>query len=151
MWREVLGREDVGLSDSFFDLGGDSITAIQIAAQFRTRGLEITPIELFRHPTVAELAATLARNGAEALAAAPVDDVTPLLHETEQYALTPLQQGLLFHCLSAPGERLYTSELVLTLGADFDPSAFAHAWQRIVDRHSIFRTAFRWDEDGEPV
>lgn len=68
----------------------------------------------------------------------------------ELYALSPLQQGMLFHSLSSPAERLYVSELICTFRADFDPDAFARAWQRVVDRHSIFRTAFRWGDVAEP-
>lgn len=156
IWKQVLGRDSIGTADNFFDLGGDSIAAIQIAAGCRTVGLNITPMQLFEHPTIGQLAASLARTGGVPRSVSDSKEgATPTAVQpaagVEQYPLTPLQQGLLFHCLSSRGERLYTSELVLTLASDFDPDAFARAWQRVVDRHSIFRTAFRWDHDGEPV
>jgi non-ribosomal peptide synthase protein (TIGR01720 family) len=47
----------VGIDDSFFALGGDSITAIQVVSHARTHGLSITPRQVFLHKTVAALAA----------------------------------------------------------------------------------------------
>ncbi|MEU3416684.1 phosphopantetheine-binding protein, partial [Streptomyces sp. NPDC006658] len=57
MWAELLGVERVGVDDNFFMLGGDSILSIQVVSRARAAGLALTPRDLFRHPTVAELAA----------------------------------------------------------------------------------------------
>ena len=66
VWSEVLRLSRVGIHDDFFDLGGDSIRAIQVVARCRRHGIELEPRHLFRHPTVAALAlvATLAAIGA---------------------------------------------------------------------------------------
>ncbi|MFI6867093.1 amino acid adenylation domain-containing protein [Nocardia sp. NPDC050406] len=53
---ELLGRDRVGVHDSFFALGGDSILAIQLVSRARLRGLELTPLQVFEHRTVAALA-----------------------------------------------------------------------------------------------
>ncbi|HWF34521.1 MAG TPA: AMP-binding protein [Solirubrobacteraceae bacterium] len=67
VWRDVLGREDIGLRDDFFDLGGHSLAAAQVAARLRDRfAVELSPTALFDHPTVAELSALLA-TGASAV------------------------------------------------------------------------------------
>jgi amino acid adenylation domain-containing protein len=55
-WAKVLGQEQVGIHDRFFDLGGDSILSISIKAHAAERGVSFTLQELFLHPTVAELA-----------------------------------------------------------------------------------------------
>ncbi len=57
IWRQVLRVERVGIHDNFFELGGDSILTIQIIARARQAGLTLTPKQLFKMPTVAELAA----------------------------------------------------------------------------------------------
>ncbi|RFU43199.1 amino acid adenylation domain-containing protein, partial [Actinomadura logoneensis] len=58
LFAEVLGGlEKVGIDDGFFDLGGDSIIAIQLVSRARQQGLAITPRDVFQHQTVAELAA----------------------------------------------------------------------------------------------
>ncbi|MDR5782373.1 amino acid adenylation domain-containing protein [Caballeronia sp. LZ065] len=60
IWREVLGREDVGIHDHFFELGGDSLDALKVATRIARHGMRGFSIEsLFAHPTVAALAARL--------------------------------------------------------------------------------------------
>lgn len=53
----VLGITLVGAEDNFFEMGGDSIQAIQVAARALEAGIALSPLDLFEHPTVAELAA----------------------------------------------------------------------------------------------
>ncbi|HEX8694828.1 MAG TPA: amino acid adenylation domain-containing protein [Longimicrobium sp.] len=65
IWAEVLRAERVGVEESFFELGGDSILSIQVVSRARRAGVAITPRQLFEHPTIAELA-SLAREAAEA-------------------------------------------------------------------------------------
>ncbi len=60
VWREVLHTEAVGIQDNFFDLGGDSVSAIQVVSRIVRRGYELSPVMLFRYPTVAELAVAAA-------------------------------------------------------------------------------------------
>ncbi|MFG2007434.1 condensation domain-containing protein, partial [Spirillospora sp. NPDC048911] len=57
LFAEVLGLERVGIDDGFFDLGGDSIIAIQLVSRARQSGLVISPREVFQHQTVQALAA----------------------------------------------------------------------------------------------
>ncbi|TQM25342.1 non-ribosomal peptide synthetase [Nocardia bhagyanarayanae] len=57
IFAELLGRERVGVEDSFFALGGDSILAIQLVSRARQGGVTITPLQVFEHRTVAGLAA----------------------------------------------------------------------------------------------
>jgi len=61
MWQEVLGVEAVGRSDSFFDLGGDSILSIRIVARAQREGLRLTSRQLFDHPTLSDLAKLVER------------------------------------------------------------------------------------------
>lgn len=58
-WRSVLGVTEIGATDSFFDLGGDSFSAVR-AVRALDRGLSV--VDLFTHPTVAELALHLDRD-----------------------------------------------------------------------------------------
>jgi amino acid adenylation domain-containing protein len=67
------------------------------------------------------------------------------------YPLTPMQQGMLFHTLLAPGSGVYFEQLVCRLQAPFDAAAFEQAWQRVVERHSILRTAFVWEGLERPL
>jgi phthiocerol/phenolphthiocerol synthesis type-I polyketide synthase E len=60
IWSEVLGVDRIGRHDSFFELGGNSVQAIQIAQRARRRGLALSPDQFFRHETIARLAAAVA-------------------------------------------------------------------------------------------
>ncbi|HEU4535106.1 MAG TPA: AMP-binding protein, partial [Polyangiaceae bacterium] len=53
IWADILGRERIGIHDSFFTLGGDSIQSLQAIARANQRGIRLTPKQLFDHPTVA--------------------------------------------------------------------------------------------------
>jgi amino acid adenylation domain-containing protein len=56
LWCELLQLEEVGIDDSFFDLGGNSLAAVRMASQYHTRfGREIPPVKVFQYPTIAKL------------------------------------------------------------------------------------------------
>ena len=73
------------------------------------------------------------------------------LDVVDSYPLSSLQQGILFHCLDAVEQGVYVSQIVCTLDEGIDTSALVRAWQRVVERHAIFRTSFRWDGNQEPI
>jgi acyl-CoA synthetase (AMP-forming)/AMP-acid ligase II/acyl carrier protein len=61
-WRGILGLEQIGKHDNFFALGGDSIRATQVVVRLvKALNVEIPPTLIFQMPTVAQLAAELAR------------------------------------------------------------------------------------------
>jgi amino acid adenylation domain-containing protein len=60
VWREVLGIDDIGLHDNFFDLGGHSLLVPRVHRRLKELfDTTLSIVELFRHPTVADLAAHL--------------------------------------------------------------------------------------------
>jgi amino acid adenylation domain-containing protein len=64
-WAEVLGLEQVGVNDNFFDLGGHSLQAVQFVARIaKALGRDVPVKTLFLHPTVAALAEELESGGA---------------------------------------------------------------------------------------
>ena len=72
-----------------------------------------------------------------------VDSVLPLAREIESlYPLAPLQEGLWFHHKLSAGEVSYFEQQVVTLEGDLNLPVLQEAWQQVVARHSIFRTAF---------
>lgn len=61
IWREVLKRNDIGVYDTFFDAGGDSLHAISVASRANRVGLSITAFSVLRDQTIPEI---LAKAGA---------------------------------------------------------------------------------------
>jgi len=60
LWCELLQLDEVGIDDSFFDLGGSSLAVVRMASQYQARyGQEIPAVKVFQHPTIAQLAAFL--------------------------------------------------------------------------------------------
>jgi len=67
------------------------------------------------------------------------------------YELTPLEKGILFHCLYAENElELYLFQQTFTF-RNLDTDIFEKAWQFLVDRHTILRTGFYWEEIENPL
>ncbi|MGW0283966.1 amino acid adenylation domain-containing protein [Streptomyces sp. NPDC003236] len=67
IWCEVLGLEEVGAEDNFFDAGGDSLRLTSVVAALRERlGLEVTRLDMFGHPTVRAMAAHAGEDAAPA-------------------------------------------------------------------------------------
>ena len=68
------------------------------------------------------------------------------------YKLTPLQSGMLFHVLyDASGTNPYVAQSVDEFTGPLDLERLREAWQAVVDRHSVLRSAFVWEGLDEPV
>jgi amino acid adenylation domain-containing protein/non-ribosomal peptide synthase protein (TIGR01720 family) len=61
-------------------------------------------------------------------------------------ALSPMQQGLLFHSLLDPGAGVYVNQHVISLRGPLDTGAFERAWREVVRRHQVFRASFHWED-----
>jgi alpha-ketoglutarate-dependent taurine dioxygenase len=67
------------------------------------------------------------------------------------YPLSPVQQGMLFHAVYDPKGGMYLEQKTCTLHGGLDVSAFERAWQCVVERHQVLRTAFVWRGMDEPM
>ncbi len=67
------------------------------------------------------------------------------------YPLSSLQQGLLFHTLLAPRSGVYVVQVHSDLSGELDIAAFENAWSRLIERHSVFRTFFIWEDITKPA
>jgi amino acid adenylation domain-containing protein len=69
----------------------------------------------------------------------------------EIYPLSPMQQGMLFHTLLAPDSGAYIVQMAYEIRGQLDRSAFDQAWQVLMQRHSILRSAFVWQNLEQPL
>ncbi|MFC9503539.1 amino acid adenylation domain-containing protein [Streptomyces sp. NPDC057002] len=147
LFADVLGVERAGIDDSFFDLGGHSLTATRLAGRVRTRlGLELEMRALFDTPTVAALSQDLAgaKRVRPPLAPAPPEalrDPVPL-----SYA----QRRLWFIAQLEGPNATYNMPLALRLSGTLDRPALAGALADVSDRHAPLRTVFPQGPDGLP-
>ncbi|HSC21132.1 MAG TPA: condensation domain-containing protein, partial [Solirubrobacterales bacterium] len=67
------------------------------------------------------------------------------------YRLSPVQQGMLFHCVRSGRAAMYLQQFQRRTGPGFDAAAFVRAWQAAVDANPALRTFFLWRDLEEPV
>src|SRR5215204_6585626 len=67
------------------------------------------------------------------------------------YPLSPMQQGMFFHTLLAPGSGIYFQQWNCKLHGKLNAGVLQQAWQEVVNRHSVLRTCFVWQDLKEPV
>lgn len=156
-WKYVLGTA-VGIHDNYFAVGGDSITMLQIRAQADKRGAHFALADLIRNPTVAELAAHASRSGPanderslEPFALAAPDDRTKLTDYVDAYPATTLQLALLFHSGEHEDSAVYHDVFAYSLRLRWDERSFRTAFDRLVERHPVLRSAFEIGQFSEPL
>ncbi|CAA9959606.1 hypothetical protein P3342_004871 [Pyrenophora teres f. teres] len=84
LWARVLGiePESIGLDDSFFRLGGDSIAAMKLVGEACRTGLQLSVADIFRHPTLAVLACVQPSQYSNALEVVPAFSLlSPILKD----------------------------------------------------------------------
>jgi amino acid adenylation domain-containing protein len=153
VWSDVLGLEQVGALDSFFDLGGDSIRAVSLVGALRATGLDVTVRDVFAYRTVAGLAEGLATRTAPATPYAPVAPYAmicaedrAMLPETvvDAYPLSQVQAGMVVEMLADDGQGRYHNVDTYRVrdGQPFALSAMRAAVRVVVARHEMLRTSF---------
>ncbi|MET9694902.1 amino acid adenylation domain-containing protein [Streptomyces sp. NPDC006514] len=130
LFSEVLGVERVGVDDSFFELGGDSIISIQLVSRARRDGLVFTPRDVFQQRTVAALAAAAQDLvPAASTAAGPADGIGTV-------PLTPI-----IHHLSETGGPIdgFSQSMLMRVPGGYDPGTLTQALQAVLDHHDVLR------------
>ncbi|KAF4340725.1 non-ribosomal peptide synthetase, partial [Fusarium beomiforme] len=167
LWANVLGRpaNTVGAKDSFFHLGGDSITAMRLVEASRSTNMLLRVADVFEHPRLSELATVLEGRMAEghdqsSLEAIPapfslwsgagaekevglraeIAERCGVLPEQIEdiYPCTPLQEGLLLTTIRQP--TAYISRRVFSLSDEVNVSRLQAAWQKMAEAAPVLRT-----------
>ncbi|WP_437590514.1 amino acid adenylation domain-containing protein [Sorangium sp. So ce1000] len=147
IWQEVLRQERVGIHDSFFELGGSSVHAVRLLSRVRSAlGVDLKFEELFRHPTIVELAPLLERERAARRAEraiSPVPRLGPL-------PLSFGQERLWFLQRLSPESRAYNCLFPFRLRGHVDVRALDRSLRELAQRHEILRTTYA-ERDARPV
>jgi amino acid adenylation domain-containing protein/non-ribosomal peptide synthase protein (TIGR01720 family) len=138
VWQQVLGRERVGLSENFFELGGDSIVSLQLVGRARQLGIQITPRDLFQHPTVQGLAGVATRGSRAAIDQGPVRGAL---------ALTPIQRWFFERPMTAPQH--FNQALLLQPRQALEAEPLELALRALIEHHDALRLRFRPGADGQ--
>lgn len=73
------------------------------------------------------------------------------LVKEDSYSLSPMQQGMVFHNLFQEQYGTYIEQLVGSFRENLNVEAFKESWQQVLERHSILRTSFDWDDSNRLV
>jgi len=134
IYAQVLGVERVGVDDSFFDLGGDSILSMQVVARARAAGVMCRPRDVFVEQTVAKLA-RVATDGADE------DDVVD--EGIGPVVATPIMRWL--QTVQGPIDD-FNQTMVLAAPAGVTADDVVVVLQALLDRHPMLR--LRVEDDG---
>ncbi|MFH5244706.1 non-ribosomal peptide synthase/polyketide synthase [Antrihabitans spumae] len=132
LFAEVLGLESVGVDDSFFALGGDSIMSIQLVSRAKAAGVQFAPRDVFERKTVARLA-TVAQFGSSA---------TPVLEELAGGGIGDLPSTPIVRWMHNRGGTFdrYSQAALLTLPVGIDANNLIGAVAAVVDHHDMLRS-----------
>ncbi|WP_392482802.1 amino acid adenylation domain-containing protein [Nostoc sp. C110] len=141
IWKDVLGLEQVGIYDNFFDLGGHSLLATQVIALTRKAfGIELPLLSLFESPAIAPLAQKIAT------AKAPDRQELSLKRLPSQDEPIPIsltQLELWFFDQFYPGNSIYNLPLVYRITGALNEKALEESLREIVRRHETLRSTFQ--------
>ncbi|MGJ0607770.1 amino acid adenylation domain-containing protein [Cylindrospermopsis raciborskii] len=137
LWQRVLKVPRLGTRENFFELGGDSIIGLQIIAKARDLGIYFTAQDLFKYPTVADLANHVRKE----------DNFSQLpTVETGEIPLTPIQEW--FFKQSLPHPHYWNQAVLLDVKAQITTGDLQKAVNQIMGKHPAFKLKFRQTEKG---
>nr|QEO73592.1 condensation domain-containing protein [uncultured bacterium] len=137
IWAHALKVPRVGVHDNFFDLGGDSISSIEVVSEARRAGLRLTSKDIFQQQTVAALAAVVTAPEQSSAEQEPVVGEVPL---------TPIQQWFFETQTVSPNH--YSMPVTLQLAPDVDEPALRAALSALLVQHDVLRMTFERTADG---
>ncbi|KAI5367209.1 putative alpha/beta hydrolase-1, AMP-dependent synthetase/ligase, Condensation domain, AMP-binding [Septoria linicola] len=149
LWADSMpvDASDVGMEDNFFDIGGDSIMAIQIVNKARAAGMALKVADVLENPVFADLVAVTGQEQTEPTqgSAIPIQS-----RDSNEAELSFAQRGLWFLEQLNPGTPAYNVSVAGSLKGPLKVDALGAALQALEDRHETFRTTFR-EREGTPV
>ncbi|KAH8712255.1 hypothetical protein GQ44DRAFT_829973 [Phaeosphaeriaceae sp. PMI808] len=170
MWIEVLklSADTVGVEDSFFRLGGDSISAMRLVTASRKQGIVLNVANVFAQPKLIDMASTavvlsLEELTTESEVSAIPFELIPKDHKrrifvfaTAECAVSPdaiediypcsrLQEGLISLSTRDPGS--YVAQPTYRLPSHIDIPRFKAAWEKVIAHEAILRSRIIYNDE----
>ncbi|MFL5745678.1 MAG: amino acid adenylation domain-containing protein, partial [Niastella sp.] len=175
VWEEILGKEKIGVRNSFFEMGGDSIKILRMVAAARKKlDLEIPVAEVYKHNTIESIlmhvlqhkeyigvrqeadttmrAAVIAQMDVLKTRVLSYDHIANRQKIEDVYPMSDIEKGMVYESLLNDGYTIYHDQMVhQRVFPAFDSTRFRLAIQLLVEKHSILRTSFDVSNLEQPV
>ncbi len=150
LWSGLMGAPQAVCDRDFFEMGGDSLLAMQCVSRIRQHySVAISLSDFFLHPTAGGLAAVvrnrLSSGGGVGGGAAPAIRRSP---GSRRYVLTQAQQGLWLLDQCAPDEVAYNECEAVVLRGELDAGLLEAALHGVMERHEVLRTTIELEVEG---
>lgn len=150
IWQELLQIDEIGVEDNFFDLGGDSLLATELASHVRDQlGIEIRLRNIFEYPCVAAFARHIDAAREEIPRGTGMPRIECVPRDTSLLLSFP-QERLWFLDQYEPGLAAYNCPYAFHIRGGLDAGLVERCLNEMVLRHEILRTTFE-ERDGSPV
>jgi amino acid adenylation domain-containing protein/non-ribosomal peptide synthase protein (TIGR01720 family) len=148
IWRELFATEHIGITDSFFQLGGDSLLAVQMVSRiWNSFAVETTIEDIFEAQTIVQLSERVGQ--ASASSQTPGASRIEVGARSEELPLSFSQQRLWFLAQLEGPNSAYNLASAVRLDGDLDVAALERAISTVIERHEILRTTFA-EAGGKP-
>ncbi|MEC2277858.1 non-ribosomal peptide synthase/polyketide synthase [Bacillus velezensis] len=145
IWQDVLGLEQVGIRDHFFDIGGHSLRATALIAKIQKQMRVQIPLrDVFRFPTIEQLAREITTMEQTGYAGIPAIENRPY------YPVSSAQKRLYILNHLEGGELSYNMLGLMSVDGKLDRDKLQQAFHALIQRHESLRTGFKM-AGGEPV
>ena len=140
IWEKVLGRNNIGINENFFMIGGDSIRSIQIISRLNTEGYKLDMGDLFQYPIISDLAPHIKK----------LERIPDQSTVTGTIPLTPIQER--FFLNSQLDHHYFNQAVMLHSARGFDEEMVKSMFTKIQEHHDALRMTYkRKTENGNVV
>ncbi|MCP4135479.1 MAG: HAD-IIIC family phosphatase, partial [bacterium] len=138
IWREVLGVEQPGIHDNFFDLGGHSLKAIKMVSLIgKNLDVDISLKEIFSNPTIGSIVDSI-----DVMDGSGYEQIEPLSEQKEYYKVSSSQLRTFILAQKENINTAYNISGSMIIEGALDKGRFSQVFQDLVGRHESFRTSF---------
>lgn len=138
-WKKVLKNDSIGLQDNFFNLGGDSIVAIQLVSELKKRSLDVKMSDVFTCKNVKKMAAVIEkRSGSKNFIGRTTSS------SSKEHRLTPIQLWFFSHCSDY---NHYNQSVLLRIESVFQREKFEKIIKAILKANDVLNSTF-YKENG---
>jgi len=143
LFSQFFGKEEIGPHDDFFDLGGDSLSGMNLIAKLNKKiGLKLTIGDLYKYPVIKNLCNHIIKNSKKAELS-----IIPKAPEKPYYKTTAAQKRLFFLYKFDKSSLAYNMPSVVKLKGKFDKEKLNEAFNKLILRHESLRTSFEVVDD----